>query len=154
MRSRTHTALGSLLLASALLGLTACGETAQATWSNGIRRFEGGGRAGAEQGLWTYWYRDGQMRQRGGYDDGLPEGVWTEWWSGGQRASEGERRLSSRTGASERAGPWIHWHGNGQKRCEGEYLDGLRTGEWVFWKETGEKDLARCGRYEGDRRAE
>ena len=137
-----------------MLGLAGCSGSTEATWGNGIRRHEGGGQAGAEEGLWTYWYRDGQMRQRGHYEGGLPVGLWVQYWPGGQRASQGERKISPRTGASEREGLWVHWHGSGHKQSEGHYSDGLRTGDWKFWKETGEEEASRCGRYENDRRVE
>jgi hypothetical protein len=39
---------------------------------------------GRQDGLWTYYYRNGQMKEEGHYDRGLKNGIWVEWYPDGE----------------------------------------------------------------------
>lgn len=146
-------ALRSTALALALAGtLGACAGEARAAWPNGVARFEGQGKPGAEEGAWVYWYDTGSRREAGSYAGGLRVGVWTEWYRNGQRASEGRRVPRADGSGSDREGPWRFWHGIGQLSAEGEYRAGERQGTWSYWKEDGTLDPERSGEYTGDER--
>lgn len=136
-----------VLLAALGLYLAGCGRRTVAVWPNGVLRLEGGGTFGAEQGRWTFRYRDGQVREQGRYEGGRRVGHWVQWFPNGQRASEGERGWSEASGASERQGPWLHWHENGTLRARGSYVDGRREGAWEFWTSQGAPDPALSGLY-------
>lgn len=69
--------------------------------------------------------------------------VIRQWWEG--LDGEGKRM---------RCGPFRRWWPSGQRAEEGSYRGGLREGLWRFWKENGEVDLARTGRYRAGERLE
>jgi hypothetical protein len=53
---------------------------------------------GQQEGLWTYWYRSGQMKAEGQYRGGVKDGMWIEWYRDGDimwkgEWSEGERHV-------------------------------------------------------------
>ncbi len=62
---------------------------------------------GYGDGLWTYWYENGQMEQERTYKDGKSDGLFTWWYE------------------------------NGQKRLEGTYKDGEKDGKWIYYNEDG-----------------
>jgi len=43
---------------------------------------------GEYDGLYTYWYENGQKKKEGTYKDGKLDGLWTEWYENGQKESE------------------------------------------------------------------
>jgi len=45
---------------------------------------------GKPDGLWTYWYENGQMKEEGNYDQGVKNGMWVEWYSDGALMWKGE----------------------------------------------------------------
>ena len=34
---------------------------------------------GNPDGLWTYWYENGQKKEEGNYQHGVKNGMWVEW---------------------------------------------------------------------------
>lgn len=42
------------------------------------------------EGLWTYWYPNGQMKAEGNYANGLKNGMWVEWYDDGMLMWKGE----------------------------------------------------------------
>ncbi len=157
MTLRRLTLLAFAVLAAGVV-LHSFGKTPpRGFWPGGVRRFEGEGRPGYERGLWSYWYRNGQLRERGHYSLFHRVGVWRQWHANGQRASVGERVWSEEAHASLRHGPWATWHENGDLRSQGSYQYGKRVGEWKYWRIEGERtvlDTERSGRYEDDQKVD
>lgn len=79
----------------------------------------------------TGYYPEGQKRIEGTYKDGKREGLWRYWYENGNLWSEGYYKADVRHGRS------TVWHENGKKYYEGHYTDGERTGKWKFWDEDG-----------------
>ena len=45
---------------------------------------------GKPDGLWTYWYESGQMKEEGHFDQGMKNGMWVEWYSDSKLMWKGE----------------------------------------------------------------
>ena len=43
---------------------------------------------GFREGIWTYWYEDGQKRLEGAYRSGQKDSLWTYWYDNGIKATE------------------------------------------------------------------
>ena len=43
---------------------------------------------GFREGVWTYWYEDGQKRLEGAYRTGQKDSLWTYWYDNGAKATE------------------------------------------------------------------
>ena len=145
----------ALIFLVAVLG-SSCESSTSAYHPNGIKRFEGAtSRFGEQrQGPWTYWYRNGCMRERGSYTDDQRAGEWTQWHGNGQRYSRGERSWNAQLVRSPRVGSWTFWHPDGGKHSEGRYDErGRRQGRWIFWKPGGEEDAHLTGEYRDDERS-
>ena len=51
---------------------------------------------GKPDGLWTYWYSNGKMKEEGHYGRGVKEGIWVEWYPDGTIMWKGEWENGSR----------------------------------------------------------
>ena len=56
-----------------------------------------------ENGDWSAWFENGQLKDQGAYDMAKMKGNWTGWYP------------------------------NGKKRYEGPYTNNMRDGKWSFW---------------------
>ena len=81
---------------------------------------------GIEDGLYTYWYNDGQKEQEGNYKDGEKDGKWTKWDNDGQKQSEETYKDGQLDGLV------TAWYENGQKKREVIYKDGKRI-SYKIW---------------------
>ncbi len=45
---------------------------------------------GEPDGLWTYWYENGQKKEEGNYARGMKNGIWVEWYQDGAVMWKGE----------------------------------------------------------------
>jgi antitoxin component YwqK of YwqJK toxin-antitoxin module len=45
---------------------------------------------GKKDGLWTSWYKNGQMKEEGRYKGGVKYGMWVEWYQDGDIMWKGE----------------------------------------------------------------
>ena len=88
---------------------------------------------GIEDGLYTYWYNDGQKEQEGTYKGGEKDGKWTKWYNDGQKQSEETLKNKKEDGL------WTYWHKNGHKKSEKKYSDGKGQGLWTYWDKNGQK---------------
>ena len=83
----------------------------------------------------------GKMSMVGTFDNGFREGVWTYWYEDGQKRLEG----AYRTGQKDSL--WTYWHDNGAKATEYFYdnktIDG-KIMEWHIDKECWDRDGNEC----------
>lgn len=78
------------------------------------------------------YYEDGTMQIQGGMDQfSMREGVWKYWYKNGQLWSECEYKGGMKNGKS------TVYYDNGQKRYEGQYKDDKQVGIWRFWQVDG-----------------
>jgi len=76
-----------------------------------------------KQGHWVL-YNDSVRVAEGSYQDDRREGLWTFWYPNGQTREEGHFRNGVRTGM------WVEWYPNGDILWKGEYKKGIRQIEW------------------------
>lgn len=79
-----------------------------------------------QDGLWTYWYRNGQMQKSGSFTEGTETGWWEYWYDNGIR-----RKMGNYNNQGKEDGLWKYWYKNGLEYREGSYKDGLPDGHWV-----------------------
>ena len=65
--------------------------------------------------------------------DGSEEGLWTYFHRNGKKRSAGKMR------AGARHGTWRFWHNSGKKRAKGVYVNGQKSGAWTCWDENGQR---------------
>lgn len=112
-------------------------------WNNaGWKVGEGPVRDDLEEGLWRFWYADGQLRSEGAYTAGKRNGTWTEW------APAGWKQASGPYVRGERTGLWTTWYPSGQRQTEIYWIKGHRTGPYHGWYESG--GIERTGNYQND----
>ena len=68
---------------------------------------------GKKDGLWTEWFRDGQIRSREIYENGQANGIWEQWHENGQMIL----RASFKNGNAH--GLRTEWYDNGKKSRKG-----------------------------------
>jgi hypothetical protein len=139
------------LLACALLG--GCQEQVRRAWPSGSPRFEGARSRfdGEREGLWSFWFPNGKLREQGRYADGRRVGVWKQWHANGQQRSQGERSPEGDDGSSPRTGYWRFWFENGKPEAQGVFVRGDREGRWDYHLTDGELDGDRSGEYHLDK---
>lgn len=77
---------------------------------------------GKKEGVWVFWYENGQLEAEGSYVDGKKEGVMKRWYYEGQLSEEGFYL------AGKKEGVWKQWYYEGQLSEEGFYVAGLKEG--------------------------
>ena len=82
---------------------------------DGLKYFEGNLIDGLMDGLWIWYYKNGNKESQRNYKNGELEGVKTEWYESGNKKSEVKYDNGYRDGLD------IVWHNNGQKKSEAEY---------------------------------
>ncbi len=75
--------------------------------------------AGVKQGPWEI-YEDSVLISKGSYVDGLPDGLWTSYYKNGQMKEEGHYNEGIKTGM------WIEWYQDGEIMWKGEWENGTR----------------------------
>ena len=75
--------------------------------------------AGLKHGPWEI-YQDSVLISKGSYLNGLPEGLWTSWYKNGQMKEEGHYKEGLKTGM------WVEWYDDGEIMWKGEWENGLR----------------------------
>jgi antitoxin component YwqK of YwqJK toxin-antitoxin module len=144
----------AVVLLWACLGsaLPACTRHVERDWPRGTKRFEGSVSRidGAREGLWTFWFPDGMLREQGSYSAGARVGRWKQWHANRQLRSEGEREGTPGSDSSPRTGYWRFWYENGKPEAQGVYVHGLREGHWDYHLTNGTLDGDRSGEYHLD----
>jgi len=79
-------------------------------YPNGTIEYEGEvNEAQKKNGLWIYWFENGQKWLEENYENNILHGDFNEWYM------------------------------SGEKSFEGEYSDGIPSGEWIFYDDEGNK---------------
>ena len=145
MRSR-------LLLLLLLLLCAACQRVEVRHWPTGAVRSEGriDRWTRQEQGLWTYYYPNGERREEGRYEQGRRVGRWREWHSNGSPRAEGQRHYDPASNASPREGLWTLLYEQGAIEARGVYRGGRREGHWDYFRHDGSLDHELTGEYHAD----
>lgn len=81
-------------------------------------------RSGLKQGPWEI-YADTVLRSRGSYVDGEPDGLWIYWYENGQKKEEGHYSEGLKNGM------WIEWYPDGEIMWKGEWDQGNRHLEYL-----------------------
>ena len=68
---------------------------------------------GNQEGLWTYYYKNGHMKEEGHYNNGIKEGMWVEWYPDGEIMWKGEWVNGSRNIGNIEVTPRITFLGSG-----------------------------------------
>jgi antitoxin component YwqK of YwqJK toxin-antitoxin module len=107
------------------------------TYPDGKKKAEGFIKYGHQDGKWTFWYENGQMKEEGSYnfkENGGKDGKWTLWYENGQMKEEGSYSWGDKDGA------WTYWYRDGQKKRENtyEYEKEIESREWYYY-ENGQK---------------
>jgi hypothetical protein len=76
--------------------------------------------SGNKQGPWEI-YEEGVLIARGTYVDGKPDGLWTYWYPHGQMKEEGHYHLGIKCGM------WVEWYPDGELMWKGEWENGKRN---------------------------
>ena len=88
---------------------------------------------GKKEGLWTWWFENGEKKNEGTFKDGKENGLHKWWYENGHKSEE----RTYKNGIKE--GLWTKWYNNGQKGIEETYKDGELDGLETHWYENGQK---------------
>ena len=110
------------------------GKSYELTWhGDGPKKIEGTFKNGKPDGLWVFYYSNGQLEAKSHYKDGKIDGSHVMWHPNGQRWSERNWKNGVKDGA------WMYWHENGQKESEKNFKTGkLVEGSAKYWNSKGE----------------
>lgn len=86
---------------------------------------------GRQEGLFTSWYENGQLKSELTHKSGKLEGLAREWYENGQLKSEATYKNGKVQGLSR------DWHENGQLWGEGNWKSGNPEGLWRIWDLNG-----------------
>lgn len=85
-----------------------------------------------KQGIWQWWYDNGQLQEKGQYKHGIKIGTWKQWHSNGQL----EYLCSFENGKENET--CQEWHSNGQLSSKAKYIDGKIEGNYQEWHSNGQ----------------
>jgi len=74
---------------------------------------------GLKQGVWET-YENNILTSIGEYKDGEKEGIWEFWYDNGEKMEEGNYRSGLKIGT------WVNWYQDGELMWKGEYKEGKR----------------------------
>lgn len=122
-----------------ILSGTGCQSTYREEYPDGTTKKEGTlDLLGQQEGLWKYYYQNGELWIEASYEDDNPEGPWSYWFENGQMEMQG------RFSHERRRGPWRYWQKNGKPRAMGSFIRGTESGPWSFWSEDGTLERRGC----------
>jgi antitoxin component YwqK of YwqJK toxin-antitoxin module len=99
---------------------------------------------GKQDGIWEYYWDNGQLKGRGSFKNGKKEGIWERYHK------NGSLRTKELYDNDLRDGTWESYWDNGQLHSKGSYKDGKEDGIWEEYYENGQlwsKDLYKDGKY-------
>ena len=85
-------------------------------------------------GLILTKYESGQNKSKGYLTDGKEDGIWTYWYENGQKSREVDYLFGQTYD-----GLFTTWYDNGNKKSEGRYKDGMMNDFWTFYHRNGNK---------------
>ncbi len=80
--------------------------------------------SGNREGPWEIFSGD-VLVARGSYADGKQDGLWTRWYPNGQMKEEGHYEKGMKSGM------WVEWYEDGAIMWKGEWKDGVRQIEYL-----------------------
>jgi hypothetical protein len=80
-------------------------------------------------------YRSGRHKVAGVFRAGKKDGLWIWWYPNGQKLAEGHFVEGLQSGR------WAYWHVNGQKKIQGDFIAGAQSGIWYTWDQDGVVEL-------------
>lgn len=80
--------------------------------------------SGNREGPWEIFSGD-VLAARGSYADGVQDGLWTSWYPNGQMKEEGHYENGMKSGM------WVEWYEDGAIMWKGEWKDGVRLIEYL-----------------------
>ena len=86
------------------------------------------------EGLWRFWYENGQLELEANYVNDKVEGLCRGWFESGQLEVEVEFKRD------KFEGHFRSWHENGQLKEEGQHKNGNKEGIWRFWNKNGKSN--------------
>ena len=93
-------------------------------------------------------HKNGEIESKGNFINGWFEGLWKFWYDNGQLRANGEfeKTIDERTydngiPKNGKTGSWVGYHKNGNKKTEGTFKDGLANGAFINWHENGQKEI-------------
>ena len=86
---------------------------------------------GQQEGLWVYYYNNGNLMKQGSYKNGILHGFWEDFTDSGILLNTGNYENG------ECEGPWKRYYRNGQLMSEGIYLNGKKDGIWEHYYKDG-----------------
>ena len=95
-------------------------------YENGDVKSQGVMKDNLKTGEWIFYYEDGKIEQRGKYNNDKPSGLWTWYYNNGNKWRE-ENLIK---GVEE--GSITEYNKEGIVILKGEYVDGERDGLWNF----------------------
>ena len=78
---------------------------------------------GKKDGLWTWWYENGEKKNEGTFKNGQENGLHRWWYENGQKSKEGTYKDGKQVELV------TSWYENGQKGKEGTFKDGELVSE-------------------------
>lgn len=111
-------------------------------------------RSTARDGVWTYWYPNGQVQRTEQYSNGMMVGIWTGYFENGVVShvlnfttgdavyyfSNGKKQSEGKIANNMvQEGHWTGWYQHGLKNFEGNYVNGIKDGLWIFYDIKGRK---------------
>ena len=85
--------------------------------------YKGNYKNGKEEGVWTYYYDNGQLLIKSNYENGKKEGEWISYHENGQLSYKGNHKNG------KREGEWVEFHDDGQLGNKGNYKNGVKIME-------------------------
>jgi len=89
-----------------------------------IKKSEGIYEFGFEEGLWSYWYKNGQLEEKTYFKLGKFDGSHTQWYTNGQKKRMGFFKQNYPDSL------YTEWHSNGALKLEGAFIKGKKKGLW------------------------
>jgi antitoxin component YwqK of YwqJK toxin-antitoxin module/peroxiredoxin len=110
-------------------------------WQPGVSKRHGTLIGKSQEGLWTYWHKNGTKSAEGFWYNDKQDGAWTWWYDNGAIQQSGNYQgrdidLSNRS-ASPRTGLWRFWHRSGFMQSSGHYQNDRQVGVWNYFDPAG-----------------
>jgi len=83
-------------------------------------------------GMFTYFYKNGQKEKEVQYAKGKKNGIYNGWAETGEKITLGQHDGVRKTGT------WVSWYENGNLDSEGEYKASKMSGAWRFYYDNGQ----------------